>query len=364
MVECPMKVSEDDKVRSDQSSHRAGRSKAAERQPARFFSVVIPVLNGGAAFRRCLSALESSSFEDWELIVVDDGSTDGSDKVARAVADRVLTTSGLEGPAAARNLGAREAIGQYLFFVDADCSVHPDTLAIAAERFRADPSLVALFGSYDDRPTASGLVARFKNLQHHHVHQTGEEDADTFWAGCGSIRRTRFLKLRGFDAERFERPSIEDIELGYRIRAGGDRVSLAKDVQVTHHKAWTLGSLIRSDLFDRGIPWVLLLSQDRGSNSALNLSWRGRLSAILGLVIPISLAFSIMDRRVFAVAVVSTVGLVLLNTSFYRLLLKRGGFKLLISGVFLHWVYQIVCVLAFLLGKIQHWTTGPSTSEA
>jgi glycosyltransferase involved in cell wall biosynthesis len=330
---------------------------------APFFSVVIPVLNGGAAFRTCLSALDSSSFQDWELIVVDDGSTDGSDRVALAVADRVLSTSGFEGPAAARNLGSEDATGEYLFFIDADCSVHSDTLAIAAEKFRADPNLEALFGSYDDRPTAPGIVARFKNLQHHHVHQSGEKNADTFWAGCGSIRRSRFLELKGFDAERFERPSIEDIELGYRIKAEKGRILLAKDVQVTHHKAWSLGGLIRTDLFDRGIPWVVLLSQNRGSNSALNLSRRGRLSVILGSMTAVGLVLSAFDSQIFPLVVATAVGFVLLNLSFYRLLLAKGGLKLLISGMALHWVYQIVCVLAFVLGKIQHWRAGSSTSR-
>ena len=46
-----------------------------------------------------------------------------------------------------------------------------------------------LFGSYDDDPPAPGLVSRYKNLLHHHVHQNGRPDASTFWAGCGAIRR-------------------------------------------------------------------------------------------------------------------------------------------------------------------------------
>lgn len=347
----------------DRLMNQPGATGSADSSPVPFFSVVIPVFNGGSAFRRCLSALESSSFRDWELVVVDDGSSDGSGQVALAVADKVLSTSGREGPAAARNLGARSAIGNYLFFLDADCSMHNDTLALAAARFRADPELEALFGSYDDRPTATSLVARFKNLQHHHVHQQGDENAQTFWAGCGSIRRTTFLQMSGFDAERFERPCVEDIELGYRLKADQRRILLAKEVQVTHHKAWTLCSLIRTDLFDRGIPWVVLMSQKRASRSELNIASRGRLSVLLGVLVLVGVVLSIFDIRLLALSFLAGVGILVLNLSFYRLLLARGGVRLLVTGLALHWVYQLVCALSFLFGKVESLRRGGHESQ-
>ncbi|MCZ6506425.1 MAG: glycosyltransferase family A protein, partial [Acidobacteria bacterium] len=184
---------------------------------APFFSIVMPVLNGGRAFEQCLDAVARSGFRDWELIVVDDGSSDASVELAARHGARVLATKGRQGPAAARNLGSEAAVGRFLFFLDADCEVHPDTLERAARHLEADPDLDALFGSYDLSPAATGLVSQFKNLLHHFVHQSGEEQATTFWAGCGVVRRETFLRLGGFDAGRFPRPSIEDIELGYRM---------------------------------------------------------------------------------------------------------------------------------------------------
>src|SRR5688572_23841155 len=92
-----------------------------------FISIVIPVYNGGNLLKRCLTALHQSAYTDWELIVVDDGSTDGSDALARQFGARVVATSGRLGPAAARNLGARLARGEYLYFIDADCETHPET---------------------------------------------------------------------------------------------------------------------------------------------------------------------------------------------------------------------------------------------
>jgi len=188
-------------------------------------SIVIPVRNGGPAFARCLSALAAAraacaDLAATELIVVDDGSNDASASVARAAGARVLSTPapGHRGPAAARNLGARAATGDYVFFVDADVALHPDALRRAAEAFAADPSLEAVFGSYDDAPGAPNFLSQYKNLLHHYIHQHAHRQASTFWTGCGAMRLSTFHALGGFDALTYRRPSIEDIDLGYRLR--------------------------------------------------------------------------------------------------------------------------------------------------
>lgn len=244
-----------------------------------FFSVIVPVLDGGAAFARCLAAIQASSFVDHELIVVDDGSRDGSTELARQHGATVLSTTGRAGPAAARNLGARAARGAYLFFVDADCEVAPTAFERAARLLCADPGLDGVFGAYDDAPGAPGWVAQVKNLHHAFVHRANAGPISTFWCGCGAIRRSTFEARGGFDAVRYPRGSIEDIELGYRIHAAGGRVLLAPEIQAKHWKAWTLASVIRSDLFDRGIPWMRLLLSGEGERAELNLGLRARLCA-------------------------------------------------------------------------------------
>ena len=138
-------------------------------------SIIIPVRNGGSAFAHSLNAVQHARAQcrdlaETELIVVDDGSTDDSAATARAIDARLLTT-GVCGPAAARNLGARAATGTILFFVDADVALHPDALCRAAEAFSADPTLQAVFGSYDDTPPEPNFLSQYKNLFHHYIHQ-------------------------------------------------------------------------------------------------------------------------------------------------------------------------------------------------
>src|SRR5947207_1321887 len=83
--------------------------------------------------------------------------------------------------------------------------------------------LTALIGSYDESPLSAGFVSQYRNLLHCYTHQNGRREASTFWAGCGAMRRDRFVHHAGFD-ERYRYPSIEDIELGVRLRQAGERI--------------------------------------------------------------------------------------------------------------------------------------------
>jgi len=185
------------------------------------------------------------------------------------------------GPAAARNRGAADASTPEVLFVDADIVVRPDTADQVQAYFDTHPDVAALFGSYDDSPGDPGLVSQYKNLTHHYTHQHASEEAFTFWAGCGAVRRDVFLSLGGF-SEHYTRPCIEDIEFGYRLRQSGRRIALLKTLQVTHLKRWTLSQLVRTDLFDRGVPWMALILRRRSVTALdLNLTARAQVAVVL-----------------------------------------------------------------------------------
>jgi len=231
-------------------------------------SVIIPVHNGAQTLGTCLEALTASTYQAYECIVVNDGSTDGSGPLAATFPVRVLDLPGGPfGAPCARNRGAEAARGEILLFLDADVVVAPDTLARVAASLTGTTE--AVFGSYDTTPEP-GFLSQYKHLFHHFVHQSGRAQASTFWTGCGAIRRTTFFAIGGFDEGR--RPwTCEDIELGYRLRAARHGITFNKDIQVRHLKRWTLRALIKSDVFDRGIPWTLLMLQRRAWPDHLNL---------------------------------------------------------------------------------------------
>ncbi len=319
------------------------------------FSIVIPVYNGDQLFKRCLTAIHQSSFTDWELVVVDDGSTDGSDRLAEQFGARVFKTAGRSGPAVARNRGAQAARGHYLYFIDADCELHADTLANIAQVFQADPGLDALFGSYDDAPGAVNFIAQYKNLFHHYVHQISDEEASTFWTGCGVIKRSQFLALGGFDLQRYRRPAIEDIDLGYRLKQAGGRIRLVKHIQVKHLKAWTFASLLKSDILDRGIPWTRLILKDKAFMSDLNLQTHNRVSVVAVYGLLLALAVSLFQAQGLFFALGLAVLLLWLNRHLYRFFYQKRGLTFTLRVIPMHWLYYIYNAISFGCGLWLYW---------
>jgi glycosyltransferase involved in cell wall biosynthesis len=327
---------------------------ASTESPRPRLSVVIPVRNGGLDLDRCLGGVRSNLGIDPEIIVVDDGSTDDSAQVARRFGARVLCNPEPRGPASARNDGARAASAPIVFFLDADVVLHESALGKALARFDQDPRLAALFGSYDDTPGAAGLVSQYRNLLHHYVHQQGEfrdnaRPVHTFWTGCGAIRRQVFLEIGGFDPSLYRRPAIEDIELGYRLSRSGHKVILARDIQASHLKRWTLWSVLKTDVFHRGVPWMLLMLRSRTAETDLNVSRSQRASvAAVGLGwASIPLAFKYPTAAV--IPVIGLVSLAIWNRSFYAFLARRRGWGFALKAFPLHYLYFCCCGVSVVL---------------
>ncbi|RUR81859.1 glycosyltransferase [Chlorogloeopsis fritschii PCC 9212] len=316
-------------------------------------SVIIPVHNGGASFRYCLSSLANAMPAPAEIIVVADGDTDGSWLVAKEFGAKVLRIPTSGGPAKARNLGARAAIGDILFFIDADVTITPDAIGKVEKAFSDEPELAALIGSYDDAPGASNFLSQYKNLFHHYTHQTAKEEAFTFWGACGAIRREIFLGLGGFD-ESYRRPSIEDIELGYRLKNAGYKIRLCKDLQVKHLKYWGIVSLLKAEIFYRALPWTELIWRDRQLSNDLNLGLNSRLSVILTYGLVISLLAAWWSPGFLAVAFVLGFLLFVLNLQVYRFFHHKRGFWFALRVIPWHWLYYLYGGLAFVIGTARY----------
>ena len=287
-------------------------------------TVVIPATDNPASLPRCLTALARST---------------------EPHAVEVVRTPAGSGPAAARNLGVARTQGEIVVFVDADVEVHPDALRRLREVLERDPDLAAVFGAYDERPAARTTVSRFRNLLHHHVHVSASGPATTFWAGLGAIRRSALQAVGGFDAARFPRPSIEDIELGLRVCAAGRRIVLDPAVRGTHLKCWTLRSMLRTDLVARGAPWVALQLEHGKAGGSLNLSWRQRIAAAAAVLCTCASAARRPRLASLALLVMAAA-----NLRFYALLARQGGARLALAGVVLHLVHHLTAAASVPAG--------------
>jgi len=382
--------------------------KSVDSRSPTLVSVVVPVFNGGEDLDRCLGAINRSDWPAFECIVVDDASTDsGTAEIAVRHGARLERMKQRGGPALARNAGVKKARGEVVFFTDADVMLHPDALAKAMAVLESETDVAAVFGSYDDRPTHDSLLSRYRNLYHHWNHQIASEEASTFWTGCGAIRKEIFNELGGFSSD-YKRPSIEDIELGYRLRAKGYRIRLLKSMFGTHLKHWKFWDMVRTDIFLRGVPWLTLLRRHRSAPADLNLNSRAKIATVFAALLPLTVLLLLFFGHPKAVvpmlamllvallcgwltrdfgaketatrwkSVVALFGVFLLPTlalawaadpwawlplsliavvvwtqkGFYHLLSERGGFGLAIAVVPLQLMFFMGCALSFPLGLL------------
>jgi GT2 family glycosyltransferase len=238
--------------------------------------------------------------------------------------------------------------------VDADVTVPSNLLDRLINSFGEPSAVTAIIGSYDRDPMAAGLVSQYKNLIHHYVHQHSDGSAATFWGACGAVRRDVFLLLGGFD-ESYRRPCVEDIEFGYRLRAAHYSIRLLKTLQVKHLKQWSLWSLLKSDIFDRGLPWTELIFRYRRLSNDLNLRYSDRLSVVLtwSLLLSIIQGFALFHLQI--VTVFAIVLLLVLNMSLYKFFYTQRGVAFTAGAIALHWLSFLYSGAAFAIGAMRYF---------
>src|SRR4029077_18239326 len=269
------------------------RRKGPAAQPAPKISVVMRVYNAEATLEECLAKLGQSTFEDFEVVVVDDGSTDRSKEIMGRFPIRVIPSPGRVGPAAARNLGAQVATGEFLFFVDSDVMVRPDTLGVLAEGFE-QTGVDGFCGVQAAEMRYRDLASQYKNLWMRWTYLRQSGDVPLFYTTAAAIRRDTFLRVGGFDGG-YATPHVEDTDFGQKLRRLGVRVRIHPQLEVEHVKRYSLWGMLRTD-FLRAVSLTRLKlrhPEDLGDNNTsvpasymatVPLSGLAVLAVVLGLV--------------------------------------------------------------------------------
>lgn len=312
-------------------------------------AVIVPAHQAGATLGDCLAAIGRDGVPPDRTIVVDDGSRDATGDIAAQAGARVVRHGTPRRPARARNAGMALTDAAIVVFVDADVVVNRGAISRLLAAFD-DPETGAAIGSYDDAPSAPRLVSRYRNLLHHHVHQTAGHEADTFWSGFGAVRRAAFDDAGPFDPA-WE--NIEDVEFGLRLRAAGWRIALVPGAQATHAKDWTLGSMFRTDLWGRAVPWTRLLIAGRMPPSAMNGGARHRLAAAGVAAALLALPLAPFWPPALLVLLAGAALFLAANAAFWRRLARIGGARLVLGAIPAHAVHYVAALLGYGYARLR-----------
>lgn len=320
-------------------------------EPCIFLSVIIPVFNNAGQLAQCLTALQHSDYVHYETLVVNDGSSDDSAETAKRYPVHLIDLATNVGAGAARNRAVSQSKGDWLFFLDADILVQPDSLSKIVDCINTIGDQDGFFGSYQAETPAPGFFSRYKNYLHHYTHQTSNDSAITFCGGFGVIKKRVFEQMHGFDPQvRW----LEDIDLGYRLHLAGFRIRLEKSLLFTHLKSYSLSGLVASDVRQRAVPWVRLMLKYRIGQNDLNTKYRNIFSVICAWFLAGYLPFVVLGSRPAAVWVLGLAGLLLANIEFLLFLYRRSSLSFLVKSILMMWFSYFYSGVGLIMGLWMH----------
>jgi len=205
-------------------------------------SVVISVYNGKGVIEDCIKSLYDSRFGPFEVILVDDHSTDGALEGLSSFPIRIVSNDGERGVSRARNLGIQQACAEIILLLDADILVSNDFLARVYQFFKANPEIHFLQGSYNPNSCYKNIMSEYKNLIFSfRAHQEGKTYVSFIHSACVA-GRTKVLKQYLFNTWFTRR---EDIEYGLRVSQDGFKIYHDPDFKVLHKRKFSFISFFR-----------------------------------------------------------------------------------------------------------------------
>jgi len=237
-------------------------------------SVVVCTHNGAPTLPECLSRLTGLDYPDFEVIVVNDGSTDGSGEIARAYETKVVETEH-RGLSYARNAGIAEATGEIVAFLDDDAYPDHDWLHYVAAAFENSPH--GGIGGPNLPPPEDGRVAECVAVAPGApIHVLISDREAEHVPGCNmAFRKSALEAVGGFD-ERFHAAG-DDVDLCWRLQDAGETLGFSAGAVVTHRRRDTVRRYLRQQ-FGYGKAEALLEQKwPSRHNRAGYLRWSGRI---------------------------------------------------------------------------------------
>jgi glycosyltransferase involved in cell wall biosynthesis len=209
-----------------------------------YISVIVPVYNGEKTVSRTIECLLQQTLKPLEIIVVDDGSTDGTLDTLRALDEQIILLAQPNGgPASARNRGVRAARGEFAAFTDSDCLPDRDWLLNLSLGF--DDEQVAGVGGIV-RSAVSGLTGEYVDAIHLLDPEPDQNGEIPYLITANACFRRNVLIEAGLFNERFRKPGGEEPDLCLRIRRLGYKFRFNEQALVRHHHRQTVLSLLKT----------------------------------------------------------------------------------------------------------------------
>jgi glycosyltransferase involved in cell wall biosynthesis len=325
--------------------------------PAQFkVAVIIPVHNDAGTLGICLAALHADvKSEGWELIVVDDASTDYSTWIARMAGAHIIELERNVGVARARNTGAEATKADILIFIDADIVPRPGTVRAMVDTLSSRPEIHAVGAYPSPGDLSSYLSAHFVGLRsawgYHWVGDETERKFSSIQSECGAIRRSVFMELGGFP-EKHNGVGMEEFQMAHEMERRGYGHLLLRAASYQHHYKTLWRRSVA--LYDRTARWVPLLLKRKKfeSRGAVGTASASLSCFFTGLALVLLAVGCFMPALLMAAGAVWVLQIIM-EWGFFRFAAAQYGWPLALFSFFALQVMHVAIGLGFLHGLLR-----------
>jgi glycosyltransferase involved in cell wall biosynthesis len=208
-------------------------------------SIVVCAYNAERTINACLASMRELRYPSYEVIVVNDGSTDATREIALRYPEVVLIDQANLGLSVARNVGAAAATGEIVAYTDSDCVADPDWLTYLVYKFR--DGFVAVGGPNLPPPEDSRVPACVAASPGGPTHVLLSDDVAEHIPGCNmAFRKSALEEIHGFDAT--YRAAGDDVDLCWRLQIAGYPIGFSPAAMVWHFRRNTMGAYLRQQM--------------------------------------------------------------------------------------------------------------------
>lgn len=300
-------------------------------------SIIIPMYNAGQIIERVLQSLENQTNKNFEIIIVDDVSTDNSVEIVKKHSLNPIILPTNSGPSKARNIGVKNAKADIILFMDADVILYNNTIELLIDSFKNKPINVVA-GVHDTKNHYNNFISDYENLYISYIFHNQVDFAFGFYTCFVAIRKNVFNDVQDFNENL---RMCEDTEFGYRLFNKGYKIDLNKLLVFSHIKNYSLYAYFKKQIskMESLLKIKQQCSNQQGFTKTINAPFLFQLGIPLSLLIPVGLIVS------FQIALLGLLVLFIINHKMLFFMTKKRNARFLLKAFFFmiinYWFYFI-----------------------
>jgi len=308
------------------------------------FSIIVPTYNAAFTIKKCLDSVFKQSFSDFEVIVVNDCSTDNTEEIINQYNIKQIVLEKNSGPAAARNVGIKQAQGDIIIFIDADVTFRDnDSLFKLAKIFKEKKNIDGVIMIKDKVPLniKEGLTPFYIAYYKYYLWNQPGEYQSSFTTERSAVKKYVFDKVGYFD-DKYKKADVEDFEFGYRMNELGYKFYIARHIKVLHHFE-TFKQLTHKTL-KRSWQWIRLFLKRKKFDPVYSTKERGIKTLIGATIFPLVILFLFIPYLYYVLIIMFAIYL-FYAIGFYWFLVKEKKLHLVIPFMILDLYFNFLTML-------------------